>query len=183
MAHRRQTKITFCPGIHVTCAHRRTSARSSAFRKRVQRLLQTLASACISKPSLFRPCYSLHPFSLPPSFPLSRPPSFFLFLKPLEPSTMPRPAPSAPVQRVGGGARAPARVPGPRGGAQPIVASGACSRVIMLPSHECNHRRHLLQLCSAHACAPFSCWLPPIAFFVVVSPCFCLLFMPLSCLP
>jgi hypothetical protein len=38
---------------------------------------------------------------------------------------MPRPAPSAPVQRiVGGGARAPARVPGPRSGAQPIVASG-----------------------------------------------------------
>jgi hypothetical protein len=39
---------------------------------------------------------------------------------------MPRQAPSAPVQRVvGGGARQPARVPGPRSGAQPIVASGA----------------------------------------------------------
>ena len=38
---------------------------------------------------------------------------------------MPRPAPSAPAQRiVGGGARAPARVPGPRSGAQPIVAAG-----------------------------------------------------------
>ena len=38
---------------------------------------------------------------------------------------MPRPAPSAPVQRVvGGGARPAARVPGPRSGAQPIVAAG-----------------------------------------------------------
>jgi hypothetical protein len=44
---------------------------------------------------------------------------------------MPRQAPSAPVQRVvGGGARQPARVPGPRSGAQPIVASGALPEVI-----------------------------------------------------
>jgi hypothetical protein len=43
---------------------------------------------------------------------------------------MPRQAPSAPVQRVvGGGARQPTRVPGPRSGAQPIVASGTLPAV------------------------------------------------------
>jgi hypothetical protein len=57
---------------------------------------------------------------------------------------MPRQAPSAPVQRVvGGGARQPARVPGPRSGAQPIVASGALFFVV----HACSTRAVMLSYC------------------------------------
>jgi hypothetical protein len=60
---------------------------------------------------------------------------------------MPRPAPSAPVPRiVGGGNRNQARVPGPRGGAQPIVASGAlCAHVVY-----CTYTCSMLCMCMLH---------------------------------
>jgi hypothetical protein len=80
---------------------------------------------------------------------------------------MPRPAPSAPVQRVvGGGARPAARVPGPRSGAQPIVAAGELRGAA----------RVRVQCVSSHFAALlfplFFCFLPML---LIVCVCVCLL--------